>query len=121
MTLLPDDHEVRSPPASPDPHEAARARCLRRIYELDTENLQLAAAVLEELPFTKLVATCEAETQRGVESAEKKLTMLPTSRRVVARAKLLGALRALRVVLGLPRRAYLGVNGHLQRARTGQP
>lgn len=118
MTLLPDDHEVRQPP---DPHEAARARCLRRIYELDTESLQLAADVLEELPFTKLVATCEAETQRGVESAEAKLKVLPTPRRVVARAILLRALRALRIVLGLPKRRYLGVNGHLHRARTGQP
>lgn len=116
---LPDDHEVRQPPASP-PHEA-RARCLRRIYELDTESLVLAAAVLEELPFTTLVATCEAETQRGVESAEAKLKVLPTPRRVVARAILLRALRALRIVLGLPKRRYLGVNGHLHRARTGQP
>ncbi len=104
--------------ATTDPIEAARARALRVLGELQGDDVLLVAALLHELPSARLVARCEAATAEGVEGDER-VNLPPTPLMTTVRASLLSTLDNLRVALRLRPRPYLGVNGHLRRARGG--
>ena len=97
-----------------------RLALARLINALPDEDIPVVRAMVEQLPGAKLVATLEAETDKGIEDWGKKLVMPPTPRIVQAQCALLGAWDAWLLVLGRPRKLR-GVDIALHRARTGQP
>lgn len=98
------------------PLPEVRAALAARLAELPEDDVRLVAAIVAELPVARLVATCEAETDRGIQG-ETKITMPPTSRRTDALGALLAALDRWRVIVGLGPRAVRGVEGALRQGR----
>lgn len=84
--------------------DEARAVCLRRVHELPDEDLPIVAALLAELPVSRLVARLERSTARGVEPFGEKVETRPVKAATWARTTLLRAVDAFGVVLGQPRK-----------------
>lgn len=83
--------------------DEARAACLRRVHELPDEDLVVLAALLAELPSSRLVATLERVTAKGVEPFGERVDTRPVKSATWARATLLRAWDAFGVALGRPR------------------
>lgn len=100
-----------------------RAELHRAIAQLGPDDVRVLAAVVAELPRGRLVAACEAETDRGIEGPRgegtdgKPLRVPPTSLHVQAIGSLLATWDVWSRCVGLPPRIPRGADGVLLASR----
>lgn len=108
-------------PAAPRSRERTDAEICQSIVGklrgLGRDDLLRVDAIVSELPYTVLLARCQAATREGVEpEGTPNFRTGPTSRRTSALAQLLGAMDAIGALVGLPPRRRTGVGTYLRPA-----
>lgn len=83
-------------------HQARQASAIRRIYEMNTDDLRLIEVLLDELPVADLQHRLRAKTLTGVEAFGAERNNIPTTRLEHAQAVIFRALRELATAHAIP-------------------